>query len=702
MLLNEYILGSGPKKITPFKSKGLKGVKSVPKLATKLKASKAPKPPKAPKVPKAPKAPKPIKVIPVSAFGYNFISIPLKKTPIKRAPKNPLLSDTYRGAEELKLKSLAVARGQLSPKVLKDRDQCNIALGDVDCNGNHFCYICLSKLIPHTNVYNVCKSTTTAWDISTLPFVDEDAKYYPQCEHVLACKSVSDDLNPWYMNFMMYKIHDKLLKAALITAEPNIPSIISSVALPTITTDITYLNYFLRIIIRMNYEWSHAICNNIKSNLEFAEFDGVNYSINTPMIIGVLNMLFDYGKNYYESIEVELGNNLLNKSLPISINRTNLSAGPMADRTMIKFAAQNSINIRVQFILDQLTFSRTLNPSGKGFSKFKHSTIAFPYITHGGSNGKIFIEKIENKINKINEINEIQKIKKFETNINIEEIDIDFNSITIPDNDIEFINFIKNIHKIIFIEMLNKEANNNIKEIKNLIRQISNFDIDDYFFQEVILDFNNNKDDIETNIKNLYDYIMLYNKNKLVKNANIYNEIKKIENTKSYDLLIQLINHILYNTKKDYFIKRYSKICDEKINSFNQDQLKSNYLKFLTLNNPTIQEKYNTMLLEIYNRTSEKTIKQHLFIIYLFQKILREIINEENIETEFYNICYIYFKLCINYGHLDKTKLNDKQISLKEIARFLKKISSRTEITQKEYNLLKHIRHSLSHISEEQ
>lgn len=709
MLLNEYIFGGVKKKITTPTKTATK-IKKVPVKAKTAPKGKTPKGITAVKV-------KPVKVKPVSLFGTTYIPSGLKIKPLKRLPKNPLLSNIFRGAQESKLKHLASLRGQLSPKVLQDREQCDIALGNIDCNGKNLCYICLAKLIPHTNIFDTCKATTTEWDLTTLPIVDENAGYYPQCEHIIACKSVSDDLNPWYMNFMMYKIHQKLLNAHGIVAEPNIPSIMTSYVRPTITTDITYLDYFLRIIIRMNYEWSHANCNNLKSNLEFAKYNAPNYEINIPLIEHVLNMMFEQGTNYYEKIEVNLGNNLKDKSSPYNIHKHKYTAS-QPDKSLIKGTAYQSIVLRVQFILDQLSFSRTLNPGGKGYSKFNHRLIYYNHILQGGSNGKIFIEKINSKINEINgKQNVTKKIKKFETNINIEEINIDFNSIKIPDNDNEFIKFIENIHKKIFIEMLKKEAKKDIKEFERIItslnififtdnildyfvRLISNFDIDDYFFQEVIIVFNDNIDDIENNIKSLYNYIMLYKKNKLVKNSNIYYEIKKIENTKSYDLLIQLINLILYNPVEDAYIKKYADECKKNIKLLNPEQLKSNYLKFLTLNNPDIEKKFKEMLLDIYDRTSQKTIKQHLFIIDFFQKILGNII-KDNIETEFYNICYIYFKLCINYGHLDKTNLIDRLSKIKEVDKILKKINLSSEINQKDFKLLKGVHNYLSHITEE-
>jgi hypothetical protein len=703
----EYILGGGSK---------------VKKSTTKV--SKVPKVPKVPKVKivkpiksKIPKI-KPVKVIPISFFGTTYTKSNFKIKPLTRAPANHNLSKTYRGAEDKKLKKFAKERGQLTPKVLEDREQCDIALGHIDCNGKNLCYICLSKLIPHTNVFNHCKSIPghiTAWNLLTLPILDENAGYYPHCEHVIACKTASDDLNPWYMNFMMYKIHVKLLDAAGITAEPNIPSIIHTK--PVITTDLTYLYYFLRIIIRMNYEWSHAVCNILKSNIEFAKYNAPKYEINSFNIYHVLNMLYYKDKSYYYDIEVDLGNHLIENTFtsPYNIHRDKLTSTHFNKQPIID-ASYKSIENRVNFILDQLTYSRSLNLSGKGYSKFNHTKIAFSHLTQGGSNEQQFINIINSKIDEINKTHNNNNIKNFETNVNLNEINIDFNDITIPTNDDDFINFIKNIHKTIFIEMLKKEANKDIKKFEKIITSlnififtdnileyfielISNFDIDDYFFQEVILVFNNEIDNIKNNIKNLYDYIMLYKKNKLVKNANIYDEIKKIENTKSYDLLIQLINLILYNPNKDFYIKKYEKECNDKITSLNEEQLKLDYLKFLTLNNPGIQKKYENLLSDIYDKTPKETIIQHLFIINFFQKILSNII-KINIETEFYNICYIYFKLCINYGHLDKTDLHYRLNDIKIIDSFLKKIDNKPEINKTDLNLLEKSVNYLSTIKE--
>jgi hypothetical protein len=105
------------------------------------------------------------------------------------------------------------------------------------------------------------------------------------------------------------------------------------------------------------------------------------------------------------------------------------------------------------------------------------------------------------------------------------------------------------------------------------------------------------------------------------------------------------------------------------------------------------------MLSEIYEKTSQTTIKQHLFIIDFFQKILGHIITD-NIETEFYNICYIYFKLSINYGNLDKTELNERLKKINVVDSFLKKITSSSEIDPKDLKLLKEVNKFLSPIKE--
>ena len=713
MVVNNHILGGVMKKPSSTKPSKPKGTAIIKTKGTTL--------------------PKPVKVKPVSKFGVIFVKSSYKKISLKRAPKNPLLSDYYRGAIGSRVKALALQRGQLSPKIIPDRDQCYEALGNIDCNGRNYCYICLSKLIPHSNVYKNCMKlgTITEWDISKLSDLNEDAGYYPQCEHIIACKSVSDDLNPWYMNFMMYSIHRKLLTAVNVKAEPHIPTFATTYVRPTASAkDINYLDYFLKIIIRMNYEWSHAICNNIKSNLEFAKYTSSTYQIDVPKITHVLDMLFELDKNYFYRIEVDLGNNLLTSKYPhtYDINLNKISSAPASNKVGLKTNSLKSIKDRVQFILDELTYSRTLSLGGKGFNKFNHRTIAaLKNIIQGGSNADTFIQTINKKINEINSNNET-KIENIETNtnININEIDINFDNIKIPTNDNDFLTFIKNIHKTIFIEMLKKEANKDIDAFKIIILPIliknkidilftnlldkfvsliSNFDIDDYFFQEVILSFNDNlkyKTNIQDFFQNLGDFINLYNTNiNKNKNTYIYNENKKIENTKSYDLLIQLINYILYNPVKDAYIKKYANECKKDIEGLNPEQLKSNYLKFLTLNNPKNQSKFEEMLSSIYNRTSQETIKQHLFIIEFFKKILGDIIEKDiDIEKEFYNMCSTYLKLCINYGHIDKTELNERIDNIESIKSILEEISESPKISEDDFDKLKIIRKHLSIINE--
>ena len=284
---------------------GVKAKKATtaPKPKTAKKASTIKKPSKAKTAPKIPKAPK---VIDASIHGTVFIPSKFKFPSFKKSVPIPNLSKKYRGANEDKLKLYANSRGQKIPKVVKDKQQCFHALGNIECNGHNYCYICLSKLIPHADVYKKCKTNglIEEWNIASLPDFVDSMNFYPQCEHIIACKTVSDDLNPWYMNFMMYSIHVKLFKLLSIVSEPSIPAYAATYTRPIPSlpsTDVSYLEYFLKIIIRMNYEWSHAICNNIKTNHEFAIFSG-SYSIDTPKIVYVLNLLFEEGKNYYQCV----------------------------------------------------------------------------------------------------------------------------------------------------------------------------------------------------------------------------------------------------------------------------------------------------------------------------------------------------------------------------------------------------------------
>jgi hypothetical protein len=275
---------------------------------------------------------------------------------------------------------------------------------------------------------------------------------------------------------------------------------------------------------------------------------------------------------------------------------------------------------------------------------------------------------------------EIQKknlIPLFE-NINqfILSVDDDiFNNIEIPDDYNNFLNLMQNIYKTIFLTMLRIKIKNikyegsdkNLLEMLEILpklykyidKKITKLNIDDYFFQDVIKVFNNitKLDILYYNILNFSRHLLLLEKNMIQyeKNHHIYEYIKKLEYTASYELLIKLLNF--------QFTKEHQRIFDRikgEIAEFDEIRIKTEYIKILKLNNSKIPSKYDEMLDDIYEKTPKDTIKEHLVIVFYFKEIVKQILDKEDIEREFYCMGHIYFNLSIAYGLLYKKKVNLK------------------------------------------
>jgi hypothetical protein len=513
----------------------------------------------------------------------------------------------------------------------------------------------------------------------------------------------------------MYSIHKKLLNKLKINPTQNIMSEASSFSYAPSLTNIQKLDYFLKIIIRMNYEWSHAICNNVKSNHQFAQYTSSSYSVNNNKIHAVIYNLFNDKKNYYEHIEIDLGEKY---KPPTNINKNNISAQEPHNRELLIQHAKNSTTTRVQFILDQLTYSRT-NIHYDGFKTFDHRVIPeISNIRQGGSiNINTFLINILSKIGS-NE-SEKQQLQDLLKTINIDilgEINFNYDNINIEHLNTydKILDFIKNLNRTILIAMLEEKQTifneislpffnfGNKLNIGSIIYSLSiKFKLDDYFFLDIIIKLNkitnkNNKNNIDDFIDILYDYILNQKKIvKYIKNDDVYNNIKHIEHTRSYKLLIKLINYVLDNSTLQI------KLSQDELN-LDQIVLKEKYLDLLTFKNNSIKTKYIDLLEEIYFNTPIDTIKFNLYLVEYFKKVLMKLEPKlPDFEKEFYNMCFIYFNLCISYGHLYKTK-NEKTLKLITIPNLkFDKIETKLKIKNKSIENLKKQISLLSIIEEE-
>jgi hypothetical protein len=137
----------------------------------------------------------------------------LKSSSTKKSP---------RGVDTKDIKFFETVRNH-KIKIVKDKKQCIYALGNIDCNGKLKCYLCDTYLIPHYDTYLKClqNKKTTIWK----KFIyKSNSGFYPQCEHIVPCASKLTQ-RPWYMNIMLYSIHNKMFKKYDIKPNNDISTI---------------------------------------------------------------------------------------------------------------------------------------------------------------------------------------------------------------------------------------------------------------------------------------------------------------------------------------------------------------------------------------------------------------------------------------------------------------------------------------------
>ena len=162
---------------------------------------------------------------------------------------------------------------------IKDREQCDKTIGQIDCFGKIKCYLCGEPIITHVknfrqnckDVYNELKTplrTSIPWLNERNQSIDNDS---PECDHIMPCSPLDENLNGWGLNHILYGLLAKLLKVK----GNDIPfSDAGSVEYDEKYYDYLKINYssnyklkyFLNAIIKSNYGWTHRICNNKKLN----------------------------------------------------------------------------------------------------------------------------------------------------------------------------------------------------------------------------------------------------------------------------------------------------------------------------------------------------------------------------------------------------------------------------------------------------
>lgn len=234
--------------------------------------------------------------------------------------------------------ALNANQGRINP--IKDREQCDLTLGNISCDGSTRCYLCNLSIIPHTKIFrtfcidenNTKIDTSTQW-IKERCSTDND---YPECEHIIPCISLGGIYgNPWDLDIMLHKA----VKSRLTQPQSSI-----------ITINTTN---FLDSQMRINYAWAHKICNNIKSNNPLIHNVGGLWTIADQKLDTLLDKIFinqDWRK-FYDRYFL-LHNKTINISLPNNLVHSNTqnNSHMNPDKTIMKSAAIN----RLQLVCDLL------------------------------------------------------------------------------------------------------------------------------------------------------------------------------------------------------------------------------------------------------------------------------------------------------------------------------------------------------------
>jgi hypothetical protein len=525
-----------------------------------------------------------------------------------------------RGVSSASLTSFKIKRGH-NIKIVKDKDQCTYALGDIPCDGKLKCYLCDTYLIPHFNTYiNCVKKTDNIW--KKINYESKDG-FYPQCEHIIPCASTLTP-KPWYLNIMLYSIHNTMFKKYNIKTVGDISTLTSFNLLTSALTSDQKKLYFLKIIIRMNYAWAHSICNNTKNDYDFIEFESTTglYKLFNTYINYVINTIFDNNDKYNKYIRNELRNH---RKYP----------GALPDKITSKINSTNSTVKRLNFILYHLNNGH----------KFLGTPIS-DFVVTGGARRKRILGGTTNKDNLLLALGIFIEEKK-------RIIEVNNNLITSIDDDNDDRKILAKNQNINFTEL--------IKEIQLTIELINNIEENDIFFNDCILYINNKlKNNNIDDFIDFNEYLENYlpdNINKYEKNIELFNHIKKIEQHPTYNLLEKFLLHIL---NKDDDIELDNSDYENDNGEINNEKIKSDYIKFFDFNSELtttdifylkIKKFY---LSEIFEETEPNTRLIILFLINHFKQIFIKNIHRD--ENKFYEICHMYFILDISYGLLYKDK----------------------------------------------
>ena len=171
---------------------------------------------------------------------------------------------------------------------IADTKQCSATLGDISCTKLVVCYLCGAPIMPHwttfTNQNHVCNTTSSSlWNFGSRRYKDPPIKpIYPQCEHIMPC-------NPKFgkINIPGRRQHLSIVKIGIVYKSIHSDDPEPRVLDPTtvVVTGLNEKDKYLKLILTLNYAWSHAYCNSpCKSNKILIDYSGNKYIKNVNNI----------------------------------------------------------------------------------------------------------------------------------------------------------------------------------------------------------------------------------------------------------------------------------------------------------------------------------------------------------------------------------------------------------------------------------
>ena len=555
---------------------------------------------------------------------------------------------------------------------IKDRDQCDKTIGTIDCFGLIRCYLCGEPLITHIknfrqncrDVYGDLKTTgAIPWLNERNQSIDNDA---PECDHIMPCSPVNDDLNGWGLNHILYSLLAKLLKIKGNDIEFS--------EAQTIEYDISYYNhlkvnikpynklkYFLNAIIKSNYGWTHRICNNKKSNntcINVVKIPGgvKSYIINDAELQSMSDKFINTTQ-WKGDIFRHFGELTKRTGMPLLKNQDELKASEVSVKSM-----KHKMNLICLILNDNIEYE-TYTPTTTPAQFMKN-------IYRGGATpiaNRYNMVKIHENSSRISDVEEIKRRMNF-SHPNTEEIlETSEKSSTIDKKKLDIIaekildktgeskkDTLKRLNTFLFLTDIDE-----IKDTPEYIKVVEELN-------EIYEDFERSNDESNELIQEVKDFLNYLNRQlpdyKSKCNQDYLQYIKEISNTHEFELFKQLILFDFSKFEKFEFFSFTG--------NFAQDLIKNNFLILryrevkLNVEDPKIKFAHykQTFFFNYFNEKNEiREDKKKSIIDNLRQlnpDIDESISDDDLIQEKLLNEFEERYKMID-----DKTKLNDIYIN---------------------------------------